>query len=89
MLCYSPSLAIAAVTIIYAANIVTDTQYAARLFAEVHSLMTSAERTLAYTKIKAEKGRDVNEKPPQNWRMLVPYSLKMFLFGIMKNVPKC
>ena len=42
-------------------------QYAARLFAEVHSLMTSAERTLAYTKIKAEKGRDVNEEPPKNW----------------------
>ena len=44
-----------------------DTQYCMRLFTEIHSQMTSAERTLAYTKINAEKGRDINKDPPENW----------------------
>ena len=40
-----------------------------RLFAEIHSQMTSAERTLAYSKTqsKAEKGRDAKNKPPSGW----------------------
>ena len=29
--------------------------------------MTSAERTLAYTKINGKKGRDINIDPPKNW----------------------
>ena len=54
----------------YTSNMVSSVMYVARTFAELHSLMTSAERTLAYTKIKSEKGREVHEKTPKNW----PYS---------------
>ena len=42
-------------------------QYDVRMFADTQSSMTSAERTLAYTKIPAEKGHDVVKKPPDNW----------------------
>ena len=59
--------AVTAVTIHYAVSTVQIVQFVLRLFAEVHSQMTSAERTLAYTKIEAEKGRVINRKPPENW----------------------
>lgn len=59
--------ALAVVTILYAINTVQNVQYVMRLFAEIHSQMTSAERTLAYTKLNAEKGRDAKNKPPSGW----------------------
>ena len=72
----------------YAANIVNNMQYSMRLFAEVYSLMTSAERTLVYTRIKAEKGRDVNENPPKNWPHAGAIQFNNVSLWHYKNGPK-
>ena len=60
-------LALGAVTILYAVNLTNLFDYAVRVFGQVNSQMTSAERVLEYTKIQPESGQNSPKKPPQNW----------------------
>ena len=41
--------------------------YVIRLFGEVNSQMTSAERVLNYTRIQPESGQNLPKSPPENW----------------------
>ena len=55
-------------TILYACGMADVAQYGVRMFVETHSIMTSAERTLAYTKIENERGQNVaKSRPPDGW----------------------
>ena len=54
-------------TILYAVNITDFFDYVVRLFGEVNSQMTSAERVLEYTRIQPENGRNLPESPPESW----------------------
>ena len=62
---YFPALG--AVAILYAVNLTNLFDYVVRVFGQVNSQMTSAERVLEYTKIQPESGQNSPKKPPQNW----------------------
>ena len=64
MLCIS---ALGAMTILYVVNTTQMIHYVVMVISDVNSQMTSAERVLAYTKIKTELGQDLPKTPPQNW----------------------
>ena len=59
--------ALLALGIIYVCSLADVAQYGVRMFAETHSIMTSAERALAYTKVESEKGHDITSEPPKGW----------------------
>ena len=59
--------ALGSVTILYAVNTTQTIDYVVRVAGEVNSQMTSAERVLAYTRIKPERGQDEPKTPPENW----------------------
>ena len=59
--------ALGSVTILYAVNTTQMIDYVVRVAGEVNSQMTSAERVLAYTRIKPERGQDEPKTPPENW----------------------
>ena len=56
-----------AVTILYAVNVVHTVDRAVRVFSEVNSQMTSAERVLEYTRIQPEDKQNLQKTPPKNW----------------------
>jgi ABC-type multidrug transport system fused ATPase/permease subunit len=58
---------LASVAILYSFNSAIYIAAAVRNAVEVQAQMTSAERILAYTEIKSEKGHEINEHPPQKW----------------------
>ena len=60
-------LALGAVTIYYAVLVVHMIDYVVRLYGEVNSQMTSAERVLEYTRIQPEGGQNSPKTPPKNW----------------------
>ena len=54
-------------TILYAVNLTNSLDYVIRLFGQVNSHMTSAERVLEYTRIQPESGQNSPQNPPENW----------------------
>ena len=56
-----------AVTILYTVNVVHTVDRAVRVFSEVNSQMTSAERVLEYTRVQPEDRRNLRKTPPKNW----------------------
>lgn len=59
--------ALGSVAILYAVNTTQMIDYVVRVAGDVNSQMTSAERVLAYTRIKPERGQDEPKTPPENW----------------------
>ena len=54
---------------------------------EVPSQMTSAERILAYTELKSEKGHLIKEQPSNEWPELGKIELKNVSFRYYENGP--
>lgn len=65
-----------------------DVQYLIRVFAKVHSQMTSAEATIAYTKIDPETGHDIDKKPPKDWPHAGSIQFKNVSLRYYKDGPK-
>jgi ABC-type multidrug transport system fused ATPase/permease subunit len=55
---------------------------------EVQAQMTSAERILAYTEIKPERGHEINEQPPKEWPELGKIEFKNVSLRYYENGPK-
>ncbi|CAB3981098.1 multidrug resistance-associated 9 isoform X1, partial [Paramuricea clavata] len=64
---HSSTAVLASVAILYSFNSAIYIAAAVRNAVEVQAQMTSAERILAYTEIKSEKGHEINEQPPKEW----------------------
>ena len=65
-----------AVTILYAVNVVNTVDRAVRMFSEVNSQMTSAERVLEYTRVQPEDRRNWRKTPPKNWPSMGKIEMK-------------
>ncbi|XP_028403057.1 multidrug resistance-associated protein 4-like isoform X3 [Dendronephthya gigantea] len=63
----STTAAVASVAILYSFHSIIYVGEALRSAVEVQAQMTSAERILAYTEIKPERGSEISDEPPEDW----------------------
>jgi ABC-type multidrug transport system fused ATPase/permease subunit len=84
-LCYV--LVLASVAILYSFHSSLNVAALVRNAVEMQSQMTSAERILAYTELKSEKGHLIKEQPSNEWPELGKIELKNVSFRYYENGP--
>ncbi|XP_028400456.1 multidrug resistance-associated protein 4-like [Dendronephthya gigantea] len=83
----SSTAVIASLAIMYSSQSLTYVAAAVRSAVEVQSQMTSAERILAYTEIKPEKGDEIQEEPRKEWPEFGKIQFKDVFFRYYENGP--
>ena len=81
-------LVIASVAILYSFQSAIDIVGTTRYLVEIQAQMTSAERILAYTEIKPEKGNEIKEQPPKDWPESGKIEFKNVSLRYYENGPK-
>ncbi|CAB4010093.1 multidrug resistance-associated 4-like [Paramuricea clavata] len=79
---------IASVAILYSFQTTLNVAGLLRNAVEVQAQMTSAERILAYTEIKPEKGQEITVQPPKEWPELSKIEFKNVSLRYYENGPK-